>query len=365
MLDIDLVQGRPALKVVYRISMVDDLLHALGLVHSANELEGLDQWVYATHAALPQTLRRDLTVVLKVVQKSKVFDRWLKALAPDDPTWHSFVAFVTWLNGFGPDDFAALIDHFLEHFSDFCEAELGSDLVSPPDPAVLRECLARKFEGATLEQFVAVLQAPLAMKSLLISVLTRFWELFYRDEYARCRPLAEQSIDYHRGQSYGTDFASVFTSVTGRRVPREWQDLDDVANLVLIPSCHIGPYVGYSEEQEETAHKTLILHYNCRPTGGADREHTPVILNVFPPLKALADETRLQILSLLDGREMYAQEIVEHLDISQSAVSRHLKLMVTSELLTVRKQDSMKYYMVNEDTLQALAEHLRTFKGKK
>ena len=89
------------------------------------------------------------------------------------------------------------------------------------------------------------------------------------------------------------------------------------------------------------------------------------IQDLFPPLKALSDETRLQILSLLNGRELYAQEIVEHLQISQSAVSRHLKLMLTGGLLTVRQEGSSKYYSIDEDTLRTLAEQLRQFKGNR
>ena len=65
---------------------------------------------------------------------------------------------------------------------------------------------------------------------------------------------------------------------------------------------------------------------------------------------------------MLDGRELYAQEIVDRLDISQSAVSRHLKLMVTGGLLDVRKVESMKYFSINQETLAALADRLQRFR---
>ena len=91
----------------------------------------------------------------------------------------------------------------------------------------------------------------------------------------------------------------------------------------------------------------------------------PLIQDLFPPLKALADETRLQILSILNGRELYAQEIVDRLDISQSAVSRHLQLMVSGGVLNARKEDSMKYFSVNEEMLSALAGRLKRFRRPK
>ena len=46
-------------------------------------------------------------------------------------------------------------------------------------------------------------------------------------------------------------------------------------------------------------------------------------------------------------------------------MSRHLKLMVTGGLLNMRKEDSMKYYSISEETLVALAEGLRRFRGKR
>jgi len=67
----------------------------------------------------------------------------------------------------------------------------------------------------------------------------------------------------------------------------------------------------------------------------------------------------LQILYLLGGKELYAQEIVEHLDISQAAVSRHLNLMAAAGVLKIRREDN-KYYSVDRQTLSELADTLRS-----
>jgi DNA-binding transcriptional ArsR family regulator len=124
----------------------------------------------------------------------------------------------------------------------------------------------------------------------------------------------------------------------------------------------VGLYVIIQEVPASSS--TFILAYNCRQARGVvEVEEAPSVQDLFPPLKALADETRLQILALLEGRELYAQEIVERLDISQPAVSRHLKLMVVADVLRVRQEDNMKYYSVNEEVLAAIAERLRSFRG--
>ncbi len=76
--------------------------------------------------------------------------------------------------------------------------------------------------------------------------------------------------------------------------------------------------------------------------------------------EALADETRLQIMGLLsDGRERYAQEIMAELGLSQSATSRHLTLLESSGLLTVRKEGTAKFYSLNASRSRALLDSLK------
>jgi DNA-binding transcriptional ArsR family regulator len=361
MLDMDLVRGRPALEVEFRTSLAADLLYAIALVMNAPSIEGVDQWVYATHAALPPTLKGDMEHVLTLTQKSEVLIQWINQLGPDDPAHRDFPAFIAWLNGLTEDDFQSLIESTLKGLAGYCEEEQ----VSPPsleDIEELRACLGAKFDAEQVDRAVQLVRNPIELKAQFISVLTRFWEQFYRQEYQRCLSRMERSVEHHRRQNYSADLFTIFTAVTGRRFPKGRGGYEDVERVIFIPSCHIGPYVAIYPLKEPQL--TLILHYNSRPTSAPEGNQVPVIQDLFPPIKALADETRLQILSILDGRELYAQEIVAQLDISQSAVSRHLKLMVAGGVLAVRKEDSMKYFSVNEETLAGLAERLKSFRGK-
>jgi DNA-binding transcriptional ArsR family regulator len=172
----------------------------------------------------------------------------------------------------------------------------------------------------------------------------------------------QRSVEYHRSQDYGADFPTIFSAVTGRLLPDEYADFQGVKKVVFVPSCHIGPYFRMRLLGEEKS--VGILTYNCRPTGAPEREEAAAVQDLFPPIKALADETRLQIISILNGQELYIQQIVERLDVSQSAVSRHLQLMKAGGLLVVRKKDGMKYISLNEKTLAALAKRLKSFRGK-
>lgn len=77
---------------------------------------------------------------------------------------------------------------------------------------------------------------------------------------------------------------------------------------------------------------------------------------VLGPLRALADDTRLQILELLAANKtLLAQEIIAQLDVGQSTVSRHLQQLVAAGFITEqRKGDVNKSYRLHPDRVQDL-----------
>ena len=65
--------------------------------------------------------------------------------------------------------------------------------------------------------------------------------------------------------------------------------------------------------------------------------------------KALADSTRLRIYRILTNHELNVNEIVEVLLMGQSRVSRHLKILTESSLLSCRRDGSFVYYQAEQD----------------
>ncbi len=71
-------------------------------------------------------------------------------------------------------------------------------------------------------------------------------------------------------------------------------------------------------------------------------------------LKALADETRLQIVSMLAREEMCVCELMERFDMSQPAVSYHLRTLRQAGLLDQRREGRWTFYSVNRKALEDL-----------
>ena len=63
--------------------------------------------------------------------------------------------------------------------------------------------------------------------------------------------------------------------------------------------------------------------------------------------KAFCDENRLMILEMLQSGEKCACVLLEKLNIAQSTLSHHMKILVESEIVSARKQGKWTYYSIN------------------
>jgi ArsR family transcriptional regulator len=70
------------------------------------------------------------------------------------------------------------------------------------------------------------------------------------------------------------------------------------------------------------------------------------VVNIF---KALSDETRLRMLSLIWNGEMCVCEIEKSLNLTQSNASRHLTTLKNAGILSSSKQAQWAYYKLNKN----------------
>jgi ArsR family transcriptional regulator len=70
--------------------------------------------------------------------------------------------------------------------------------------------------------------------------------------------------------------------------------------------------------------------------------------NMIQLFKALSDETRLRILSVVWQGEMCVCEIEQALGLTQSNASRHLTVLKNAGLITGVKRAQWMYYIMNE-----------------
>lgn len=72
-------------------------------------------------------------------------------------------------------------------------------------------------------------------------------------------------------------------------------------------------------------------------------------------LKAVADETRLKILTLLLKHNYCVSSLARSLELSEATISQHLKVLREAGLLNGEKRGYFMHYRVERDVLRGLA----------
>lgn len=356
----DLLEGQAPITYRFIVSLPHSLLATASLLCVAPHFEGLPERLHDMRAALSPALRDELCLLMTFAGGYQRFSEQLMAHLPAHVAGMDFYGFLAYLEstpdihfqwmalralarGSGEHPLFAqgtrptpteLLDlsHSTEEWAHYLKA-----IESDADPVAVSELVA---DSA-------------ALKHRLLSVIESFWQAVYGEEFEATHALMARSVAHHQSRRLPPAFRDTFVAVTGRLVPERITTLlPRVHSVAFVPSCYVGPYVAYSHYRDE-----LVLFYNCRST--PPRPDVSDGTALYPPLKALADETRLQILTMLRGQEMYAQEIVDRLEISQPAVSRHLNLMATAGVLKIRREGNAKYYSIDTETVSRVVDALQ------
>ena len=81
--------------------------------------------------------------------------------------------------------------------------------------------------------------------------------------------------------------------------------------------------------------------------------------------KALGDENRLKIMDMLSCGEICACEILLELDITQSTLSHHMKILCDCSLVIPRREGKWTYYSLNKAVIKAMKAFLNTITTNK
>ena len=80
-------------------------------------------------------------------------------------------------------------------------------------------------------------------------------------------------------------------------------------------------------------------------------------------LQVLAEPRRLQILDLLRDGERPVGALVDHLGVSQPAVSKHLRVLKEAGLVEARRDAQRRLYRIRPEPLAELDQWLETYRA--
>ncbi|GIK66339.1 MAG: hypothetical protein BroJett018_41330 [Chloroflexota bacterium] len=365
----ELIAISPKVSVHFRVTLLHDLLSIIGLLPNAERFEGLSDWLrhMATHMdAHDHDILRPIHML--VIFAGGVQAHLIDSIPSQSPADTDFEALYSHLQTL---DIHALQKATLKAFEEqLVRMEvIGKDTRFPDDATRLAQ-LVDKMQQAREEQWQAP-PAPMpseafaqflldaqAIHEHLLAAIHHTWTRFYAEHAAGDLPQKYAAADYHTAQNYAPDITTIFRAVSGRN-PTSWlsENAARFKQVELIPCCHLGTYVTLF-----TLGDRLWIGFNANlvPTIVGDTVHAPLpIINLYPAMKALADEARLKIVAFLAQQgECNVGEIADAMKLTQSTASRHLSLLAKTDILQMRRDGAMRYYKVNPSALYEIAHSL-------
>ncbi len=84
-------------------------------------------------------------------------------------------------------------------------------------------------------------------------------------------------------------------------------------------------------------------------------------MNDVSPIQALSDPTRRQLLEQLRRKPCSVSELVSTVQVSQPAVSHHLKVLRAARLVQVQQQGQQRIYRLDPEGVAALRAYVDSF----
>lgn len=331
------------------------LINSMLLLNATDSRSGLSEWVAATAGSFTPDIARDnqlagiLTDLIPLGDEPIEFPDLIERMRHHDfaNTIAVFAEDTAREFGVSPDALLVNRDAFVTHTVEHLAAK-GEDL----DP---------EHVGAAFD----LLADPRRCMTFLIGHLQRMWDLYLRSEWERARPVLHETVALF-DQLDLSDLTPLeaIQAVTGRDLTGFLHGEEEISEIVFVPSVHNGPYI--STWGPDKAGRAYIIFGARVPEGIANVSTEISLRDLLTQLAALADDTRLHILSLLTQHtELCSQDFQHMLGLSQSAASRHLRQLVAAGYLNERRRDLNKCFSLNSRRVQETSASLRILLGRK
>lgn len=338
------------------LAPVQNAIHSLLLLTKTEELSGLGDWVIETAQKLTSEERNE---------HYRVMIAFYHAIVPRR-SWSSFPLYLDHLADMDP---VALRDKMIGSYFEMTLRE-ASDTFTPETALAseesylvfLKDRFGEKYIDDDLERWAySYVIDPPAMQELIVSHLRHCWDTYLAAEWTRVLPTLQKAVDAFQQVDFSQmDNVQAAEYITGQALDTDhWHGrLEKSDGLYFAPSLHVGPYLGKFHENGR-----IGFIFGARLPENATSPATDLSLaDIYVRINALSDEKRLHILKFIANQgESCSTEIIEALELSQSAASRHLTQLTATGYLIARRVDGAKCYRLDKKRIGSTLDTIKAF----
>ncbi len=302
-------------------------------------------WLASAHAGLSESLRRDMRRVFCPAGSDEMgLGFALMPLVVADPDVRTAADVVA---------LAARLD--VKDLIVGATCEMADHAHRPADHGRALDLTGRALAGDEAARDELLDQWPDKVRPMLTRVLAdpdgevravrrvlRAWAERFATVEERVARMLAHDVAARRREIEGLSVTDAVEHVTGGiRFARD----AGLTRVILAPSYFARPYNYLFGENDWRMY--------CYPIEDASLDADPAALPsaTVRLFKALGDETRLRILRLLAGGDLYLTEIADRLGLTKPTVSHHMVLLRAAGLVTVTEARGLTYYTLRRERL--------------
>lgn len=184
---------------------------------------------------------------------------------------------------------------------------------------------------------------PHQMKRDFINLLRWYYDNIYSKEMDRVEEITKKYMKKleEKLMKYGEEYLELLTKVNYNK--------DKTVEKIIIS---ISYYYEFSSLNSSFNNNDLHM-FGYRHTEVFVEDKHSILSNV-QMFKALADETRINIIKLLSQKSMYGHELSKELDLSNSTISYHISMLTFNGFVEVRRVENRNYLSLNVDKMKKI-----------
>jgi len=357
----------------FTISMeiVRNVLNSLHLLMASNKYQGINQFISNTYTKLDKKILRDNEIIMCGLHYAAFPEK-------------DFMSFQDYIDDLKSEDSYFLQErlfHAYDRISSY-KVNIISDkpvtITKADQDRILSkkefyfEYLSKCFTEESLdysieEEAYKYLIKPDEMKEFIVAHFQYMWDNYLKKEFEKNYPILENAVNEFNNINFAELSAfEIVKKVTGHNIEIDWADkkwelewVEKSKKVVFVPSIHMGPFIGRSLRSD-----SIYIFFTPRTTEAISFTSPDLTrTDISVRLNTLSDDTRLKILKIVGKEgEMSSKQIMDTLDLCQSAASRHLKQLSATGYLNERRQNSAKIYSLNTKfvtkTFDAVSDYL-------
>ena len=347
-----------------KLEPTQTIFHSLLLLAKTKKLSGFGNWVTETLLSMPAMEK----------QRHQVVMIGLYYAVQPEGSWPSFPDYVDHLAAMPATELRDKLLYAYFNMPCLSESEKSQEVVLEEDIQSVLSSIdsflaflgerfsADRFDPSLESQAYAYIVDPPSMQSLIVNHFRSMWDKYLQAEWERVKPMLQDAVAAFEQVDYRPmSRLEAAEFITGQTLGESHmlRQIEQAEQVIFVPSAHVGPYLGGFRYGQ-----TFGVIFGARLPEGT-HYYAPDLsrAEILVRLSSLADDNRLRILRLIaEEGEKRSQEIIQRLDLSQSAASRHLKQLSATGYLVERRCEGAKCYALNkerlEDTLRAVLAYL-------